>query len=136
MNEPKRRVSVSHPATLSFFPPTRKRDVKSPVCRTKKEKLNDNDTALITISTRVSLKRHHTYNLVLDVDDNGGGGVDWTFERIGTEAEKLEVDRELAHLRERLGQVKAWKARRAEIEDELNKVWIEGGEELLGSDST
>ena len=91
--------------------------------------------ALITISTRASLRRHHTYNLALDVDDNSGG-VDWTFERIGTQAEKLEVDRELAHLQERLGQVGAWKSRRAEIEAELNKVWIEGGEELLVSDSS
>jgi ATP-binding cassette subfamily D (ALD) long-chain fatty acid import protein len=36
----------------------------------------------------------------------------------------------LAELRERLSKVEEWKRRRQEIEDELNKVWVEGGDEL------
>jgi ATP-binding cassette subfamily D (ALD) long-chain fatty acid import protein len=36
----------------------------------------------------------------------------------------------LAELRERLAKVEEWKRRRQEIDDELNKVWVEGGDEL------
>ncbi len=87
-------------------------------------------TALITISTRAALKRHHTYNLVLGVD-TGVGTIDWSLERIGTEAERLEVDRELAQLREQLSQVEQWKKRREEIERELSQVWVAGEEKEL-----
>ncbi|UQC88268.1 ABC transporter transmembrane region 2 [Colletotrichum lupini] len=82
---------------------------------------------LITISTRASLKKYHTYNLIL-----GGGerGDEWEFERIGTEHEKMQVEKELQDLRERLEQVENWKARRQEIEEELSKVWVAGGDEL------
>ncbi len=89
------------------------------------------NAALITISTRAALKRHHTYNLILGVD-TGVGSIDWSLERIGTEAERLEVDRELAQLREQLAQVERWKARKEEIERELNQVWIVGEEKELG----
>lgn len=91
--------------------------------------IRENQKALITISTRASLKRHHTYNLILGLD-TGVGTIDWTLERIGTEAEKLGVDRELAQLRHQLTQVERWKARKAEIERELNRVWVVGGAEL------
>jgi ATP-binding cassette subfamily D (ALD) long-chain fatty acid import protein len=50
--------------------------------------------------------------------------------RIGTVAEKSAADKELADLRERLSKVEEWKQRREEIENELNKVWVDGGEEL------
>lgn len=85
------------------------------------------DAALITISTRASLKKYHTYNLVLGLGENGDA---WEFERIGTEREKMHVERELQELRERLSQVEKWKARREEIEKELAQVWVEGGEDL------
>ena len=73
-------------------------------------------TTLITISTRASLKKYHTYNLTLGL---GGDGADWDFERIGTEEEKMGVKRELQELRERLKLVEMWKHRRTKIEEEL-----------------
>ncbi len=33
-------------------------------------------------------------------------------------------------MRERLAKVEEWKARRSEIEEELERVWVEGGDEL------
>ncbi len=97
------------------------------------ERAQEKGITLITISTRASLKRHHTYNLVLGLDETGAGhgaGIDWTVERIGTAAEKLSIDRELASLREQLSQVQQWQARKTEIEEELSKVWVVGGDEL------
>jgi ATP-binding cassette, subfamily D (ALD), peroxisomal long-chain fatty acid import protein len=60
----------------------------------------------------------------------GENGDEWEFQRIGTASEKSSVEKELHELRERLSKVEEWKARRQEVEDELNKVWLEGGEEL------
>jgi ATP-binding cassette subfamily D (ALD) long-chain fatty acid import protein len=60
----------------------------------------------------------------------GERGDEWEFERIGTEREKMHVERELQDLRERLAQVEKWKSRREEIEKELAKVWVEGGDDL------
>jgi ATP-binding cassette subfamily D (ALD) long-chain fatty acid import protein len=82
---------------------------------------------LITISTRASLKRYHTFTLTLGMGENGD---EWEFQRIGTESEKSSVEKELHELRERLAKVEEWKQRRTEIEQELNKVWVEGGDEL------
>lgn len=86
--------------------------------------------ALITISTRASLKKYHTFNLVLGM---GEAGDEWVFERIGTEREKMHVERELQDLRERLAKVEEWKKRRDEIDLELAQVWVEGGEGEEGS---
>lgn len=58
----------------------------------------------------------------------GEAGDEWEFERIGTEREKMHVERELQELRERLAKVEEWKNRRDEIEKELAQVWVEGGE--------
>ncbi|GAB7344300.1 hypothetical protein MBLNU457_2170t1 [Dothideomycetes sp. NU457] len=82
---------------------------------------------LITISTRASLKRYHTFTLTLGLGDNGNL---WEFQRIGTESEKGSVEKELQELRARLSEIDNLKKRRAEIDDELAKVWIEGGKEL------
>lgn len=60
----------------------------------------------------------------------GESGDEWDFHRIGTETEKSSVAKELVELRERLSKVEEWKKRRQDIEDELNKVWVEGGDEL------
>lgn len=79
---------------------------------------------LITISTRASLKKYHTFHLALGL---GTEGEEWAFERIGTEKEKLGVERELQELRKRLGKVDEWKQRREEIEKELNRVWVADG---------
>ncbi|TVY41823.1 Peroxisomal long-chain fatty acid import protein [Lachnellula subtilissima] len=93
------------------------------------EACKEKGITLITISTRASLKRYHTFNLSL-----GGGedGSEWAFARIGTEEEKMGVERELGELRERLEKVKEWESRKLEIEKELEKVWVQGGEELEG----
>lgn len=88
-------------------------------------------TALITISTRASLKKYHTFNLVLGM---GAQGDEWAFERIGTEQEKMQVERELLELTERLALVEEWKKRRDEIEQELAAVWMDKGEALDGPD--
>ena len=91
------------------------------------EKAKERGITLITISTRASLKKYHTFNLSLGLGDEG---TDWDFERIGTEEEKMGVERELQELRERLAKVEEWKRRRQEIEEELSKVWVKGeGEE-------
>lgn len=60
----------------------------------------------------------------------GESGDEWELQRIGTEREKMHVERELLELRERLAQVEEWKARHETIEKELAKVWVEGGEDL------
>lgn len=57
----------------------------------------------------------------------GERGDEWEFERIGTEREKMHVERELQELRERLAQVEEWKERRDEIETELAAVWTDQG---------
>ncbi|KAJ9629933.1 ATP-binding cassette long-chain fatty acid transporter pxa1 [Taxawa tesnikishii (nom. ined.)] len=82
---------------------------------------------LITISTRASLKRFHSFTLTLGL---GHQGNEWEFQRIGTESEKDSVEKELHELRERLEKVEEWKRRRQEIETKLSKVWVEGGEAL------
>lgn len=61
----------------------------------------------------------------------GEAGDEWEFERIGTEREKMHVERELQELRERLAKVEEWKKRRDEIEAELAQVWVEGGDDSL-----
>ncbi|EKJ79061.1 hypothetical protein HYE68_006776 [Fusarium pseudograminearum] len=91
------------------------------------ETCKERGITLITISTRASLKKYHEYNLVLGMGDRGD---EWEFERIGTEREKMQVEKELQELRERLTQVDEWKKRRDEIETELSAVWTEQGEVL------
>ncbi|RDA95455.1 hypothetical protein CP533_5470 [Ophiocordyceps camponoti-saundersi (nom. inval.)] len=102
-------------------------DVEGLLYETCKEK----GITLITISTRASLKKYHTFNLILGTGDHGDG---WEFERIGTEREKLQVEKELQELRERLSQVEGWKTRRDDIERELADVWTEKGETLDAPD--
>ncbi|KAI9794010.1 MAG: hypothetical protein M1816_006635 [Peltula sp. TS41687] len=88
------------------------------------ERCKEKGITLVTISTRASLKKHHTHNLTLGIGPDGAG--DWSLERIGTKAEKLGVEKELAELRERLGHVDEWKRRMAEVERELGRVWVVG----------
>lgn len=73
------------------------------------------------------MKRYHTHLLTLGL---GESGEEWEFTRIGSATEKSSVEKELAELRERLAKVEEWKTRRTEIEQELEKVWIEGGDDL------
>ncbi|KAI7680985.1 ABC transporter transmembrane region 2 [Hortaea werneckii] len=80
---------------------------------------------LITISTRASLKRYHGFLLTLGLGEEGEG---YEFVRIGTKREVEGVEAEVRELRDRLGLVEGWRARRAEIEEELARVWVRGVE--------
>ncbi|OAQ97274.1 hypothetical protein LLEC1_02013 [Akanthomyces lecanii] len=95
------------------------------------EMCKEKGITLITISTRASLKKYHTYNLVLG---QGETGDEWEFDRIGTEREKLQVEKELQEIRERLAQVEEWKQRREDIDKELAAVWTDQGESLEAPD--
>ena len=92
-------------------------DVEGLLYETAKER----GITLITISTRVSLKKYHTYSLVLGLGD---GGYDWEWQRIGSESEKLGVEKELNELKEKLGKVSDWEKRLKEIDEELNRVLV------------
>ncbi|SMR41573.1 unnamed protein product [Zymoseptoria tritici ST99CH_1E4] len=83
---------------------------------------------LITISTRASLKRYHSYTLTLGLGEEAS---EYEFVRIGTASEKDSVEKEIQELKEKLAQVESWKERRREIDTELNKVWVKGEEEPL-----
>ena len=92
------------------------------------ETAKDKGITLITISTRASLKKYHTYNLVLGL---GEDGYDWEWNQIGTESEKLGVRKEVDELQSKLEKVPDWEKRLKEIDEELNKVLtvrIEGKE--------
>ena len=89
------------------------------------ERCKERGITLLTISTRVSLKKYHEWNLDLG---QGNEGDEWTFDRIGTAEEKESVERELEDLRERLAEVEGWRKRREEIDAELAKVWVSGGD--------
>ena len=95
------------------------------------EKAKEKGITLITISTRASLKKYHTFNLTLGL---GEEGEEWEFERIGTEQEKMGVERELAALKEQLAMVEVWEKRRDEIDAELKKVWVRNEDEGKGEE--
>lgn len=99
------------------------------------EKAKEKGITLVTISTRLSLKKYHMWNLRLGLglageasEEGDEEGDEWAFERIGTEEERTGVEREVAELRERLAQVKGWEARKAEVERELKMVWVSSNE--------
>lgn len=85
------------------------------------ETAKDRGITLITISTRASLKKYHTYNLVLGL---GEEGYDWEWNQIGTESEKLGVAKEVHELEEKLEKVPEWERRLKQIDDELNEVLV------------
>nr|KMM70430.1 peroxisomal long-chain fatty acid import protein 2 [Coccidioides posadasii RMSCC 3488] len=91
------------------------------------ERSKERGITLITISTRASLKRYHTFNLTLGLGVDGNG---WEIDRIGTEKEKMGVEKELQELRKRLNNVEDLKRRREEIGNELQKVWLDDGNQL------
>ncbi|KAL5615444.1 hypothetical protein BROUX41_005489 [Berkeleyomyces rouxiae] len=91
------------------------------------ETCKERGITLITISTRASLKKYHTFNLILGGGDQGD---EWVFDRIGTEREKMQVEKEVQQLRQQLSQVEEWKRRRAQVETELADVWTDRGEFL------
>ena len=96
-------------------------DVEGLLYQTAKEK----GITLVTVSTRASLKKYHSFNLHLGI---GEDRADWEIQKIGTDEEKMGVENELEELRKRLSQVEGWEKRREVIEAELNKVLIEENE--------
>lgn len=92
-------------------------DVEGLLYETAKEK----GITLVTISTRASLKKYHTYNLVLGL---GEEGYDWEWHKIGTESEKSIVDHEVKDLEEKLSHVSEWEKRLAEIDGQLNLTLV------------
>lgn len=103
---------------------------------------------LVVVSTRVSLKRYCDWNLTLGLedevdeaeeerqeydseDDDGDHLPEWSFERVGTEEERVGVEREVQALREKLGKVEEWRRRKEEIEKDLARVWVAGEEQEL-----
>ena len=91
------------------------------------ETARERGITLITISTRASLRKYHAYNLLVGL---GEEGYDWEMVKVGSDQEKLGVEKELEELRERLAQVETWKKRRAEIDDELSQVMLKDGQQL------
>ncbi len=85
------------------------------------ERCKEKGITIISISTRASLRRYHTFNLQLGLGDQG---YDWELVRIGTEQEKLGVEREVGELQQKLAMVDEWQRRRREIEEELNRVLV------------
>ena len=71
---------------------------------------------LITISLRPSLAKYHRQMLTLRGDD---GSASWTLTKVGTEEERMGVDREIKILEERLAEVEGWEKRVKELEQLL-----------------
>ncbi|KAG9108382.1 hypothetical protein FRC07_008451, partial [Ceratobasidium sp. 392] len=70
---------------------------------------------LITISHRPSLNKYHKRLLTLWGDSTGS----WTYTRVGTEEERMELDREIEQLEGRLSEVAQWEKRLREVADDL-----------------
>ena len=85
------------------------------------EQCKDRGITVITLSTRASLRKYHMFNLVLGL---GEEGFDWEMVRIGTEEEKLGVEKEIGELKQKLSMVAEWEARRDAIQSELNQVFV------------
>ncbi|KIV97016.1 hypothetical protein PV10_00823 [Exophiala mesophila] len=92
------------------------------------ERCKERGITVITISTRVSLRKYHSYNLMLGLGDEG---YDWEMVRIGTEQEKLGLDKEIGELKERLSKVEEWTRRKKEIDEELGRVLLKGDQAEL-----
>lgn len=68
----------------------------------------------MTISHRPSLLKYHSFQLKL-TGENGN----WQLSRIGTEEERLSLQKEIDHLEEQLSEVDQWKARLTDIDTEM-----------------
>ncbi|KAF8601576.1 hypothetical protein BDV93DRAFT_524751 [Ceratobasidium sp. AG-I] len=75
----------------------------------------DLDITLITISHRPSLNKYHKRLLTLWGDSTGS----WTYTSVGTEEERMELDREIEQLESRLTEVAQWEKRLREVADDL-----------------
>ena len=119
------------------------------------ELCRDRGVTLITLSTRVGLRKYHAWNLKLGLDQDDtpresseeeqvdetagdeevGEGKEWEILRVGTQEEKVGIERELAMLREKLDQVEEWERRKRDIESELGLVLVKPTEEHQGHES-
>ena len=75
-------------------------------------------TTFFELSThcRPSLMKYHTQLLTL----SGEGSSRWTLTRMGSEKERVGVDREIALLEKKLADVKVWEERVRELEGMLS----------------
>ncbi|RPD65642.1 hypothetical protein L226DRAFT_550601 [Lentinus tigrinus ALCF2SS1-7] len=71
---------------------------------------------LITISLRPALMRYHTQLLTIAGDGTGR----WSLKRIGTAEERMDLDREIVSLENRLAEVGKWEQRVEELERMLS----------------
>ncbi|KAH7345579.1 putative peroxisomal half ABC transporter [Rhizoctonia solani] len=70
---------------------------------------------LITISHRPTLNKYHKWLLTLSGDSTGS----WTYTRVGTEEERMELDREIERLEAQLSEVTQWERRLKEVANDL-----------------
>ncbi|KAK5451834.1 ATP-binding cassette long-chain fatty acid transporter pxa1 [Exophiala xenobiotica] len=85
------------------------------------ERCKDRGITLLTLSTRASLRKYHKSNLILGLGDEG---YDWELVKIGTDAEKFSLDKEINELREKLAMVPEWEKRKKVIDEELSHVQL------------
>ncbi|KAI0826191.1 ABC transporter transmembrane region 2-domain-containing protein [Irpex lacteus] len=71
---------------------------------------------LITISLRPSLAKFHTHLLTINGDVDGS----WTLSQVGTAEERMELDREIVAIEERLAEVEGWERRVKELTKALS----------------
>ncbi len=90
------------------------------------ETCKERGITIITISTRASLRKYHTFNLILGL---GEEGYDWEMMRIGTVQEKQGLEKEIGELKAKLAMVEEWEKRKAEIEEELSRVLVLGDDD-------
>ncbi|CAE6454068.1 unnamed protein product [Rhizoctonia solani] len=70
---------------------------------------------LVTISHRPTLNKYHKWLLTLCGDSTGS----WTYTRVGTEEERMELDREIERLEAQLSEVTQWERRLKEVANDL-----------------
>ncbi|KAF9447678.1 hypothetical protein P691DRAFT_706310 [Macrolepiota fuliginosa MF-IS2] len=69
---------------------------------------------LITISLRPSLTKYHKQLLTLNLDSSGSA--QWTLARVGTAEERMEINKEMKSLEEKLADVEGWERRVKELD--------------------
>ncbi|TFY65690.1 hypothetical protein EVG20_g5401 [Dentipellis fragilis] len=77
---------------------------------------------LITISLRPALTKYHTQLLTIAGDGSGG----WTLARVGTEEERMGLDREIGMLQGKLREVERWEERVRVLKGLLGPEGTEG----------
>ncbi|KAF8639478.1 hypothetical protein AX17_001498 [Amanita inopinata Kibby_2008] len=87
---------------------------------------------LITISLRPSLAKYHRQLLTLLGED---GSARWTLTQLGTEEERMGIDKEIKVIEERLAEVGVWENRVKELEQLLGiQMGVKGVERLVDED--